>query len=227
VSLTPRPVVAAFDLDGTLTKGGSVFPWLMALAGTPRTYLAALRLIVPLTIGAIRSSRWADSAKEQLFFALLAGREESVVEDFSRHFALHHLSAEGRPETLARLHWHLAHGHHVVLVSASPEIYVRVVAEQLGAGGACGTRLACDPRGRLTGHYLGRNCRGTEKMRRLDEWIASRGFDQQPVIYAYGNSRGDRRMLKMADHPVNVGKLGRWGRLREFPGLTPLNESLD
>src|ERR1017187_2777801 len=27
------PVVAAFDLDGTLTEGGSVFPWLRFVAG--------------------------------------------------------------------------------------------------------------------------------------------------------------------------------------------------
>ena len=30
--------------------------------------------------------------------------------------------------------------------------------------------------GRLTGGYLGKNCRGTEKLRRLDEWIAQRDY---------------------------------------------------
>ena len=30
-------VVAAFDLDGTLTNGGSVFDWLRAICGTKRT----------------------------------------------------------------------------------------------------------------------------------------------------------------------------------------------
>ena len=113
----------------------------------------------------------------------------------------------------------LDQGHDIVIVSASPEIYVSVVAEHFAAQGALGTRLAVDPLGNLTGGYLGKNCRGSEKMRRLREWIDSRQYGVEPVVYAYGNSRGDRRMLKGATHPYNVGKLGRVGALRRFPRL--------
>ena len=38
-------------------------------------------------------------------------------------------------------------------------------------------------------------------------------------LWAYGNSRGDLRMLRAADTGVNVGRLGRLGRLRDFKGL--------
>ena len=38
-------------------------------------------------------------------------------------------------------------------------------------------------------------------------------------LWAYGNSRGDLRMLRAADTGVNVGRLGRFGRLRDFKGL--------
>lgn len=215
----PSPIVAAFDLDGTLTNGGSVFLWLRFIAGTGRTYRAALRLAVPLAIGALRSSRWADHAKEQLFIRLLAGRDDADVAARSRHFAINHLAHEGRPQLLARLAWHKECGHEVVIVSASPQLYVDVIAEALGAAGGLGTRLAVDPRGRLTGGYLGKNCRGTEKLRRLSEWIAGHGFDTAPEVFAYGNSRGDRRMLASASQPFNVGKLGRLGSLRRFPRI--------
>jgi phosphoserine phosphatase len=94
------------------------------------------------------------------------------------------------------------------------------MTELLGAQGGLGTRLAVDPRGRLTGGYLGKNCRGTEKMRRLDEWVQSRRYPTPPVIFAYGNSRGDRRMLSGATHPFNVGRMGLIGSLRRFPRLT-------
>jgi phosphatidylglycerophosphatase C len=213
------PVVAAFDLDGTLTEGGSVFPWLKWVAGRARTWRAALSLAVPLTVGAFRSSRWADNAKERLFLKLLAGIDEQIVIAESRTFALEHLEHEARPLLLARLAWHRDRGHDVVIVSASPQLYVDVMTEQLGANGGLGTRLAVDPRGRLTGGYLGKNCRGSEKLRRLDEWIASRHYPTPPVVFAYGNSRGDRRMLSGAAHPFNVGKLGIFGSLRRFPRL--------
>ncbi len=214
-----RPVVAAFDLDGTLTDGGSVFPWLVANAGLARVYRASLRLAVPLIVGGLRSGAAADQAKERLFRATLQGRSADHVSAVSREFAREHLDHEGRPAVMTRLTWHLEQGHDVVLVSASPELYVGVMAEQLRAHGFCGTRLAVDPRGNLTGSYLGRNCRGTEKMRRLDEWITGRGYATTPLIYAYGNSRGDRRMLECADRPFNVGKLGPLSRLRRFPRL--------
>jgi phosphatidylglycerophosphatase C len=213
------PVVAAFDLDGTLTEGGSVFPWLKSVAGRARTWRAALSLAVPLTVGAFRSSRWADNAKERLFLKLLAGFDEQIVIAESRTFALEHLEHQARALLLSRLAWHRDQGHDVVIVSASPQLYVDVMTEQLGANGGLGTRLAVDPRGRLTGGYLGKNCRGSEKLRRLDEWIASRHYPTPPVVFAYGNSRGDRRMLSGAAHPFNVGKLGVFGSLRRFPRL--------
>ena len=216
----PKPVVAAFDLDGTLTEGGSVFRWLRWIAGARRTYFAALRLAVPLTVGAIRSGRAADNAKERLFMSLLAGRAETDVVEHSRAFILEHLGGRLRPKTLARLRWHLEAGHDVVIVSASPQMYVNVVAEQLGAHGALGTRLAADPLGHLTGGYLGRNCRGAEKMRRFNDWIEQRQYSAEPIVYAYGNSRGDRRLLRLATYPFNAGKMGRLGSLRRYPRLT-------
>ena len=218
------PVVAAFDLDGTLTEGGSVFPWLKSIAGRGRTWRAAASLVVPLTVGAIRSSRWADNAKERLFMKLLAGIDEELIKEKTRTFAIEHLANEGRALLLARLDWHRNQGHDVVLVSASPQLYVDAMTEFVGADGGLGTRLAVDPRGRLTGGYLGKNCRGSEKLRRLDEWIAQRHFPTPPIVYAYGNSRGDRRMLSGATYPFNVGKLGVIGSLRRFPRLTSADQ---
>ena len=80
-------VVAAFDLDGTLTDGGSVFKWLQHVAGTSRTWRAASRLILPLTLGALRSGPSADRAKERLFRALLAGREWAGVDNRVKKFS--------------------------------------------------------------------------------------------------------------------------------------------
>lgn len=219
-----QPVVAAFDLDGTLTEGGSVFPWLKSIAGRGRTWRAAISLAVPLTIGAVRSSRWADNAKERLFERLLAGLDEQHVMATSGAFAQSHLEHEGRALLLARLAWHRERGHDVVIVSASPQLYVDVMTELLSANGGLGTRLAVDPRGRLTGGYLGKNCRGTEKLRRLDEWIAQRDYPTPPVVFAYGNSRGDRRMLSGATYPFNVGRLGWFGSLRRYPRLKATSE---
>jgi phosphatidylglycerophosphatase C len=213
------PTVAAFDLDGTLSDGGSVFKWLRFLRGRRPTYFAALGLFGPLVVGALRSGPWADHAKERLFRKLLLGLDADDVKARSRTFALGHFEAHGRERVIERLRWHLRQGHDVVIVSASPQIYVDVVAEHLGVADGLGTRLAVDARGKLTGSYLGKNCRGTEKMRRLTAWLEEHHPGVEPVIYAYGNSRGDRRLLRGATYPYDVGKLGPFGALRHFPRL--------
>lgn len=217
--MTPPPTVAAFDLDGTLTEGGSVVHWLRYLAGDVAVARAALPLLYPLIVGAIRAGHYADRAKERLFRSVLAGRSLTEVASASRTFILQHLEHEGRPDVIARLRWHVREGHDVVLVSASPQIYVDVLRESFGIAGGLGTRLAVDERGLLTGAYDGRNCRGSEKIRRLEEWIRSRHYPTAPLIYAYGNSRGDRRLLQAADRPFDCGKLGRFGALRDYPRL--------
>lgn len=211
--------MAAFDLDGTLTEGGSVFRWLRHVAGSARAYRAAMGLAIPLVVGAVRSGRYADEAKERLFHDLLVGRDLTSVTSASQTFALEHLRRHQRSTIVARLRWHLLAGHDVVIVSASPQLYVEIIAAALGSSGALGTRLAVDADGKLTGRYLGANCRGSEKLRRLDEWIASRQYPAEPDIYAYGNSRGDRRLLGGATYPYDVGKLGRIGALRHFARL--------
>jgi phosphatidylglycerophosphatase C len=219
VTIIATPVVAAFDLDGTLSNGGSVFKWLRHVCGARPTWAASLRLTGPLFVGAVRSGTSADRAKERLFHRLLSGRGVNEVTAASTIFALAHFKEHGRRRLLERLAWHLRQGHDVVIVSASPQIYVDVVAAELKAAGGLGTRLAVDPLGNLTGSYLGKNCRGEEKMRRLSEWIEQRDYPVAPLVYAYGNSRGDRAMLRAANHPYNVGRLGLLGTLRRFPRL--------
>ncbi len=216
------PAVAAFDLDGTLTQGGSVVHWLSAVAGRPAVRASIARHSPALIAGAIRSGHAADAAKESLFSALLEGRDLRDVTAVSEQFADEHLRTAVRPEVAARLGEHLDAGHVVVVVSASPALYVRRIAASIGAQGCAATELAVDAAGTLTGRYEGRNCRGTEKLRKvralLDELGVADTGDDRP-LYAYGNSRGDLRLLSAADRPVDVSRLGRVGRLGRFPRL--------
>lgn len=216
-------VVAAFDLDGTLTEGGSVFKWLTAVAGRRRALEVTAAMAPRLGWAALKSGNAADETKEQVFAKLLRGRALSVVRAESIAFAESHLASKLRTDTKARLDWHLAKGHHVVLVSASPELYAARIGELVGARGVVATRLDVDGQGRLTGRYDGKNCRGSEKFSRVTSWMRAEGLlgssEQAPVLWAYGNSRGDLRLLRAADHGVSCAKLGLMSRLSQFPSL--------
>jgi phosphatidylglycerophosphatase C len=210
--------VAAFDFDGTLTNGGSVFDFLAAVSGRQAVVRASAALAPRLAQAALAGGTVADETKEELFVRVLGGVDAAYLDQVGAEFAVSHLAAHVRPEVRRRLDWHRGRGDKVVVVSASPDAYVRVAADRLAADGAIATRLAVDDSGRLTGRYDGGNCRGEEKIRRLRQWMAEAGMEGAR-LWAYGNSRGDLRMLQAADTGVNVGRLGRIGRLREFKGL--------
>jgi len=210
--------VAAFDFDGTLTRGGSVFPFLVAVAGRSAVSRAVGALAPTLALGAVAGGPVADAAKERLFVAVLAGIPADRIDAVSRAFAERHVASRLRPDVERRLAWHRRRGDRVVIVSASPACYVHVAGDRLGVDAVIATHLAVDDEGRLTGRYDGGNCRGEEKLRRLELWRTEHGLTGSR-LWAYGNSRGDLRMLAAADVGVNVGRLGRFGRLSRFSNL--------
>jgi phosphatidylglycerophosphatase C len=219
VTATEQRAVAAFDFDGTLTRGGSVVPFLIAVRGRWPVVKALARNLPRLLRGGIAGGAAADDAKEALFTDLLAGIPVEEVDRRCVEFAARHLRRRLRYDARERLEWHKRRGDAVLVVSASPECYVAPAARLLGADDAVATHLAVND-GLLTGRYEGTNCRGEAKSAGVTAWIRSHGIaTAQPVLWAYGNSRGDLRLLGAADHGVNAGRLGRLGRLGRFPRL--------
>jgi phosphatidylglycerophosphatase C len=214
-----RPVVAAFDFDGTLTRGGSVWQFLVYIAGRGRVLEEGIRELPKLALAAVVGGKANDVAKQGLFSRLLAGRDNDTVSKQANEFGLLHFRRRARLEITDRLRWHIDQGHRVVIVSASPELYLEPVAKELGVDGLIGTRLEVGHDGKLTGSYDGLNCRGAEKARRLREWIdeSVSSSETKPFVWAYGNSAGDLQMLRDADIGVDAGLLGRFGKLRGFP----------
>ncbi len=209
--------VAAFDFDGTLTKGGSVVPFLVAATSRRRVLDAVASLAPRLLHGAVASGPAADRAKEALFERVLGGLPTDHLATVGPVFAEAHLRRRLRRDVADRLEWHRDRGDRVVIVSASPEAYVGPAGRLLGSDAVVATRLESVD-GVLTGRYDGANCRGDEKLRRLRRWIEESG-ERPERLWAYGNSRGDLRMLAAADVGVNAGRLGRVGCLRGLPPL--------
>jgi phosphatidylglycerophosphatase C len=52
--------------------------------------------------------------------------------------------------------------------------------------------------GRYTGRMATPNCHGEEKVHRLQTWLATEFGAAQPVLHAYGDTSGDRPMLRLA-----------------------------
>jgi phosphatidylglycerophosphatase C len=194
-----RPVVAAFDVDGTLTTGDCVTPFLRRTAGL-RLWTTLLRH--PHALGTALLRRDRDRLKE-LACSALGGKDAAELERAGGTFAADVAATRLRDDTVARLRRHRDLGHTVLLASASLDLYLEPLGELLPADAIVCTTLERGPDGRLTGRLVGENCRGPEKARRVQEWLQeNRGADAE--LWAYGDSSGDDELLALADHPFRV-----------------------
>ncbi|MDQ3146213.1 MAG: HAD-IB family hydrolase [Actinomycetota bacterium] len=194
------PTVAAFDFDGTLSRRDTFLPFLQRLCGAQRLYGALAR---SMAVG--RAGR--DAVKDGLLLRLLAGRDAAEVDQAGAEYAAFLAgSSRLRPDTLSRAEEHRGRGHLLVIVSASPEVYLAPLGEQLGFDAVMATRLEVADDRRLTGRMTGPNCRGPEKVARLEEWLAARlgPGGERPHVFAYGDSAGDRELLARADVATRV-----------------------
>ena len=189
-----HPVVAVFDFDGTLTRWDSLLPFLWQVAG-PWAFIWNATVLLPTLLRYVLSTLENGPAKERVLGQFLAGKPTGEIRAVAESFAAETIPSLLDPEAVRRLRWHQKQGHTTVLITASPELYTKVWAEAEGFDKALGTRLETQD-GVFTGQFATPNCYGPEKTRRLEaEGPQLRGA----TIYAYGNSRGDRELLGMAD----------------------------
>jgi HAD superfamily hydrolase (TIGR01490 family) len=189
----PRETLAVFDLDGTLTRGDTLVPFLRFVAGARGFALRALGALPPLAAWALRRLE-RDRAKEAVLRSFLRGIPRAELERFAAAFARERLPDMMRPEALERLAWHRARGHRCVLLSASPTLYVEPWARAAGFDDVIATELGYDASGCATGGFEGANCRGEEKVRRLQARLGDLG---RYTLHGYGDSPGDRPFLAL------------------------------
>ena len=94
-------------------------------------------------------------------------------------------------------------GYKVIIVTASPDVYVKHVCEYLKYDGFIATKTLDDGK-YLTGAFDGEVCNFKEKPKRIEEFLAG---EKPEHTISYGNSSGDFEMLKVCDESYFVKKL--------------------
>jgi phosphatidylglycerophosphatase C len=196
--------VAAFDVDNTLTVRDCVMPFMRRVAGVN----VLLRTVAsqPYTILTLLKNKDRNSLKALFVSEVFTGRSESKVNEQGVLFAARVANGWMRDDVVKRLRWHQSQGHVVVLVSASLSPYLEPLGDLLEVDAVLCTELESDGKV-FTGKIRGTNCRGPEKVRRLQSWCDSSGIPVSSVRYAYGDSSGDTEMLASVENPNYVKKI--------------------
>jgi len=192
--------LAVFDLDGTLTWHDTLLPFLAGFWWRhPGRWLRGWRL--PPALLAFLVTRDRGTLKSRVIRAVMGGADRGSVEAWADHFVSAGVVRRGlRPEAVATVEAHRAAGDRLVLLSASPDLYVRRIGRQLGFDVIVCTEMAWRA-DRLDGRLLTPNRRGDEKRRCLES--LRREFPGLPVV-AYGNSASDLAHLVAADQALLV-----------------------
>lgn len=192
--------LAVFDIDGTLVTGASTERRLF------RAMFAA-GLLGPrqLVAFAAFAARHVPEYGRHVFKkdkAYLSGLAVDEVARFAAHWAPGALRSSWFGPAVERLRGHRRRGDRVVLLSGTPDFLARVIAGELGADDAIGSRCA-EAGGRYTAapplvHPFGgaKGCLVEQLCRDLGESPAD--------VAAYGDSDHDLPLLRAVGRPVAV-----------------------
>jgi len=208
VEAVPKPALALFDFDGTLTTC-ETFP-LFIRHVVPRRRLVAgwLRLwpaVLGYRVGRVSGVR----LRADIVRLGLAGLDGEFIERAGAEFATRILPALVRAEAMDRLDWHRSRGDRVIVVSGGLGCYLRPWTEALGLELLCSELELIE--GRCSGNYQGAQCVGADKAVAVHGRCDLKDYSR---VFAYGDTQEDLALLALADEPVY-----RWRAWRGEPRI--------
>jgi len=219
-ALAPPPVLAFFDVDNTLIHGASVYH--LGKAAFTHGFLGWRDLVrfawqQARFIAVGENHRHQLSARDRAL-ALVAGRTEEELEQLSIETYDDRVVKLLLPATVALAHDHMAQGHEVWLITATPQSFASVMAERLGLSGAIGTRIESID-GVFTGALRGHVMHGSHKADAAAQLASERGAHLTDC-WAYSDSRNDIPLLELVGNSTAVNPdaaLLRYATARGWP----------
>jgi len=193
VTTKPDAKLALFDFDGTISRKDSMLDFIQFVVGKPKYYSGLIRQS-PMLISYLLKRTSNSEAKQALLGHFFKQYTVSEFEQLARNYAKQQLPRIIRPSALKQIHWHQKRHHRVVIISASIEDWLQPWTKHIKVD-LLATQLDKSSK-HITGHLLGHNCHGAEKVNRLKKHLNVNDF---LYIYAYGDSSGDKQMLALAD----------------------------
>jgi phosphatidylglycerophosphatase C len=191
---TVNQKIAFFDFDGTITTKDTLLEFIKHSRGSFRFYLGFI-LNSPWLIAYKLKLISNQKAKERILQFFFRNTPVDLFEQQCERFSREILPQLIRPKALREITRLKESGAAVVIVSASPENWIREWSESVEAS-LLATRLQTSSTTppHITGKIFEANCYGEEKVRRIKEAYTLEEYNQ---IYTYGDTGGDLPMLKL------------------------------
>ena len=204
--------IALYDLDRTVTRAPTFTPFLvhMAASGNPlRLLLAPLWILAML---GYKAKLYGRKSLKQFGLRLLVGKvvRSPALQPRIDRFVTRQLAHNIQPGARAQIAADRSAGVTLVLITAAPAIYATALAEALGFEACIATRHQCLSDGSLLALIDGENNYGSEKVARIEGWLAEQGLTRADChLTAYTDHASDAPILNYADAGVLVGRYAK------------------
>lgn len=189
-----KKTIVVFDFDGTITKKDTLPEFIRFSKGNLRAALAILFILPAIIAMKLKLiPNW--KAKQMLFTHLYKGTSLARFDEWGKNFA-GKINTMVRPAAIETIRKYQQQNATIAIVSASPKNWIKPWAQNIGIENILATQLEIDKNGKLTGKFQTKNCYGQEKVNRILQAFPQRS---KYTLIAYGDSKGDREMLRFAD----------------------------
>ena len=190
------------DFDDTLAKGDSILPYLLYCI---RRGLAPRRQLLKAALAFLRWKIQPSTgrAAKETSLSFIAGRTVAEMDEIARDFFREKQSKRFFREGVSEMQRLREKGVKVVVVSASSDVYMRVLPEFLPCDDVICT--VCETMDGVYTGKVGKNCKGEEKVARIQAWLEERDLSiNRAASSGYGDSPSDAPMLLLTGTPVLV-----------------------
>lgn len=186
-------ILSLFDFDGTITSDDSLIKFIRFAVGNTKL-IWGMTLLSPMLTAYKLKFIPNYKAKQYMLSYFFKGISEEKFMQVANEYSLKHIDTIVRPKAMEKIAWHKDQGHTVVVVSASIECWLKPWCDKNNID-LIATHLEIENE-KLTGKFATKNCYGIEKVNRIKEKY---NLAEYSIIYAYGDSSGDKEMLSIAN----------------------------
>lgn len=197
---TSAPLLALFDLDGTITRHNTLAPYAFGLLLRHPARVLRLPLALPALVQFALGRCDHGAVKSAFIQKTFGGLQRADLDAWTARFVPWLLKKGLFAAARATIGRHRRHGDRLALLSASTDLYVPAIGKALGFDDVECTGVAWQG-SRLLGTFTTANRRGEEKVRCL---AALRARHPGLAVVAYGNAQSDLPHLRLAERGVLV-----------------------
>ncbi len=201
--------IAIYDLDRTILAKPTFTAFLIYAAKANGRSLSWRAPVWIATLIGYKLKLYGRKPMKQFGMKLFVGKNISATEaqSLAAGFAASVVPSDVSPGAASEIARHRSNQILLVMATAAPNLYANEIARLLDFDGVIATRQKGLPDGGFSNEIVGENCYAAEKLKRVEEWLASQDIKRKDChIRFYSDHPSDAPMLDWADEAILVGR---------------------